>query len=239
MAAAPTVARIDTAATSSQPADRPYPPLRIDWIGGSDVLWDGVSLPDSFQRRVLSVERRPLIVNARTRQALMPAGARELMLEAIADRTDAILVSMNLVWLHWDERSCAQLDPYERYGCLLTRRSEAVDRERAQDMQALVQAAVDSGVPAYLYTQPHSSEVLADPSLSGLIAEAETAMTTYDPRVASVKFVGQTITRSTPPMREGAEFKDFVHPAAAGAEVIADWLATDVTAFWTAAGLGH
>lgn len=165
----------------------------------------------------------------------MATDAGALVAEALAAGTDALVISINPVWLHWDESSCEDIeDRHERYRCLLSPTSSAVSAQRAQDLAGLVRQAVDSGLPVYAYTQPHSTDSLDDPSLAPLIADAEATIAAFEPGDANVRLVSRVFTRDLPPMYEGAEFDfiDMVHPTVAGVEKLADHLATDLVAFW-------
>lgn len=237
--AAPDVTAMREPATVGTPADRVDEPLTVHWIGGSDVAWNETSLPDALLADLPSFGERPIVVRARTVQAVMPVGMRELFDAAVTGGADAIVMSINPVWLHWDGIAC--LDdpgvPYDFYRCLLTPISATVTAQRAQELTALFSAAAASGVPVYAYTQPHSAEVLADASLGPSIAAAETALAAFDPGVPNVRFRSRIFTRDTAPMREGVEFFDMVHPTPAGATAMSDWLANDLADFWRTAGV--
>jgi hypothetical protein len=239
----------DTPATTAIPvqpagvtrlADRLTPPWRVDWLGGSDIAWRDVSLPGAFTRRVPAAEGRTIAMRTRVRQALMPAGAAELVAEAVEAGTQAMILSLNLAWLHWDELGCAGITPpRRRYDCLLTPISPAVTTQRAEEIRAVITAAAAPGVPVYIYVQPHSTDVLTDPVVSRRIAEAESTVAGFDPHLPHVRLVAQTFTRWTPAVPEGVAFYDMVHPTAAGAEVLADWLAADIPRFWASTGLAR
>lgn len=223
---------------ATRPADRLTPPWRVDWLGGSEVAWRDVSIPAAVCRRVPAAEGRTIAMRTRVRQALMPVGAAELVAEAVAAGTEAMILSLNLVWLHWDESACADIaPPRRRYDCLLAPVSPAVTRQRAEEIRALITAAAAPGVPVYIYVQPHSTDVLADSVVSRRIAEAEATVAGFDPHLHHVRLVAQTFTRSTAALPEGIAFYDMVHRTAAGAETLADWLANDIALFWASTGL--
>lgn len=237
---APLVTVLREPATATTPADRIDTPLRVDWIGGSDIAWEAVSLPGGFVQRVPTFAGRPVEMRVRMSQAVMADGVRAFVDEAVAAHTDAIIMSINPVWLHWDEVSCSDVPVlHERYRCLLSPIDPALSERRRAELQALVDAAVGSGVPVYAYTQPHSTESLANPSLDGPLTTAESAIAAYDPARPDVRLVARIFTRDLPPLREGVDFIDMVHPTAAGAEVLADWLAVDVSRFWSSIDLGR
>jgi hypothetical protein len=237
---APEVTVLREPATATTPADRIDTPLRVDWIGGSDIEWEAVSLPGGFLQRVPTFAGRPVEMRTRMSQAVMADGVRAFVDEAVAAHTDAIIMSINPVWLHWDEVSCSDVPVlHERYRCLLSPIDPALTDRRRAELQMLVDAAVASGVPVYAYVQPHSSESLANPSLDGPLAAAESAIAAYDPVRPDVRLVARIFTRDLPPLREGVDFIDMVHPTAVGAELLADWLAVDVTTFWNSIDLGR
>jgi len=239
----PTVSPLATIARpafESSTADRTDAPLRIDWIGGSDVAWESVSLPNAFAVRVASIDGRPLEIRTRIRQAVMAPGATEMVDEAVAAGTDVIVMSINFVWLHWDEVACNEMTVmHVKYECLLSPISAEISRQRGAELQELIDAAVAAGVPLYVYSQPHSSDVLANPAIVGLIERAEADLAAYDPHKAHVRFVARVFTRDIEPLSEGVDFIDMVHPTPAGAERLADWLANDISAFWASTGLGR
>jgi hypothetical protein len=235
----PVITMIEDPAIAESTAHRVDAPLRIDWVGGSDVAWEGVSLPEAFVRRMPNVEGRPLVMRTRTRQAVMAEGVRELVDEAVAAGTEAIIMSINPVWLHWDEITCSEITvQHQRYKCLLTPISAAVSDHRARQLRDLIDHTVATGVPAYLYTQPHSAEVLANPELLDPIATAEATIAGYDPQRPDVRLVARIFTRDLPHLSEGTHFIDMVHPTLTGAEALGAWIADDVRSFWSSVGFG-
>jgi hypothetical protein len=233
------ISAVSDSATVTTPADRVDDALMIDWIGGSDVAWEQYSLPDEFVADLPAFAGRPLIVRTRTIQAAMPVATQALVEQVIADGTDAIIMSVNPVWLHWDERSCGDITvPHERYACLLTPTSSRVTAQRAAEIESLVASAAAAGVPVYLYTQPHSSDVLDNPDAAASIEAAEASLAAVDPGAVNVRFVSRVFTRDLPPMREGSEFVDMVHPTPQGAAILGAWLADDVAQFWTSVAFG-
>ena len=170
----------------------------------------------------------------------MADGVRAFVDDALAAHTDAIVMSVNPVWLHWDEVSCSDIPVlHQRYACLLSPIEPALTERRRAELQSLIDAAAGSGVPAYAYTQPHSAESLADPALDRPLTAAEAAIAAYDPLRPDVRFVARIFTRDLPPLHEGVEFIDMVHPTPAGAETLADWLAIDISRFWSSIGFGR
>jgi len=236
----PPVTVIDAPASVAATADRTDAPIRIDWVGGSDVALGDVSLPDAFARRVTSVEGRTIEVRTRTRLAVLAPGVSELIDEAVTDGTDAIVLSINLNWLHWDDVACREMTVmHEKYECLLSPISPEISEQRAVELQELIDNAVAADVPLYVYSLPHSTDVLDNPAVADLIESAEVGVAAYDPGQPDVRFVARVFTRDTEPFYEGVDFIDMVHPTGPGAERLADWLAADITAFWASTGLGR
>jgi hypothetical protein len=211
-------------------------PLVVDWIGGSDVVLREVSLPAAVAARISDVDGRPVVFRARTVIAPM-APDQQAMIELAASRgADAIVVSVNLAWRHWDGESCGGIEPpHSRYQCLLSSMSPAVDAQRDAEFAAMVDAAVASNIPVYVYTVPHSTTAHADPTIEPLIADAEAWVSSHDPEVAHVRLVGRSAGRDIPGLDEGVHFYDMVHPTATGVELLADRLAADLRDFWSVA----
>jgi hypothetical protein len=203
------------------------------------VAWEGVSLPARFVERHPTFAERPVDMRTRIRQAVMAGGVTELVGEAHVARTAALIMSINPVWLHWDEAACADLAvQHERYRCLLSPISPALTARRADELGALVDAAVAVGVPLYVYTQPHSTDALRSPILADLIAEAERRIGGYDPGLPTVRFRSRIFTRDMDPLVEGVDFIDMVHPTQTGVARLGRWLADDITDFWREIGFG-
>lgn len=231
---APTVTAISVPATVTTPADRVDEPLTVHWVGGSDIAWNDYSLPDDLLADLPTFGERPIVMRTRIVQAVMPVEMRTLVEDAVAAGADAIVTSINPVWLHWDGSSCqgTTAAPHEFYRCLLTPVSPDVTAQRNAELQALFAAFVAAGVPVYAYTQPHSAEVLSNPAVAPAIEAAEAALAAFDPGVPTVRLRSRIFTRDTAPMREGVEFFDMVHPTPAGAALMSDWLASDLADFW-------
>lgn len=237
--AAPPVTAISEPATVSTPADRVDEPLTVHWVGGSDIAWNDYSLPDDLLADLPTFGERPIVMRTRIVQAVMPVEMRTLVEDAVAAGADAIVTSVNPVWLHWDGSSClgTTAAPHDFYRCLLTPTSAEVTAQRTAELQALFAAFADAGVPVYVYTQPHSAEVLANPAVASAIEAAEAALAGFDPGVPTVRVRSRIFTRDTTPMREGVEFFDMVHPTPIGTAVMSDWIAADLADFWRVAGV--
>ena len=170
----------------------------------------------------------------------MADGVAEMIGEAIAADTDAIIMSINLVWLQWDEIACNEMTIlHDKYECLLTPIDPDISAKRAREMQELIDAAAAAGVPVYVYVQPHSTDVLANPGVARLVEIAEAGVATYDPDQPDVRFVADVFTRGMDALVEGVDFLDMVHPTEEGAERLVDWLTADVAAHWESVGLGR
>ena len=231
--ATPGLTAVSGPATVSSTADRVDEPLTVHWIGGSDVEWETFSLPNEFLGDLPDFGERPIVVETRIRQAVMPTGMTEMVQAAIAEGTDAIVMSVNPVWLHWDAAACGDIAvPHDRYACLLTPTSAEVTAQRDAEIRTLIDTAAAAGVPVYLYTQPHSTDVLTNPAVAPSIEAAEAALAAFDPGLPNVRFRSRILTRDLPEMREGVAFFDMVHPTPAGADQLAAWLAADIADFW-------
>lgn len=239
-ATSPRISTIEGPALATTEAERVDAPLRVDWIGGSDVELNDVSLPDAFLRHRSDVDGRPLDLRARTRIGALAPDVEALIGAALADRAEALIVSFNPVWLHFLEGSCDTLTvPRDRYGCLLTPVSPETTAERRAEIESLLRAIETAGVPVYLYMQPHSADVMADPSVGPLIDDAERLLAAFDPDMPTVAFRARNITRDLGAAREGTEFHDMVHLTPAGAAVLGEWLAADVGSFWDQLGFAR
>jgi hypothetical protein len=234
------IAPLDRPATVTTPAERVDRPLRVDWVGGSDVELHQVSLPDAFLRHRSVVDGRPLDLRARTQIGALAPDVEAMIRAALDDRVEALIVSFNPVWLHFLEGSCDSLAvPRDRYGCLLTPVSASITADRQAEIESLMRAIVTADVPVYLYMQPHSADVMADPAVGPLIADAEQRLATFDPGMATVLLRARNITRDVGAAREGVEFHDMVHLTSDGAAVLGEWLAADVGAFWDRLGFAR
>lgn len=227
------VTTLREAAQVTTVACRSDTPLVVDWIGGSDVVLNSVSLPAAVAARVSHVGGEPVVFRARTAIAPMAPVQRQMIEQAAEGGADALIVSVNLAWRHWDEVSCDGIEPpHTRYRCLLQSTSSDVDAQRDLEFSAMVDAAVESGLPVYLYTVPHSTTAHANPAIDPLIADAEAWVSSFDPGVERVRVVDRSFGREIPDLHEGEHFIDMVHPTASGVEYLADWLADDLRTFW-------
>ncbi len=236
----PRITTIDRPALATTEAERVDVPLRVDWIGGSDVALNEVSLPDAFVRHRSAVDGRPLDLRPRTQIGALAPDVEAMIGAALDDRVEALIVSFNPVWLHFLEGSCDALTgPRERYGCLLTPVSPAVTADRQAEIESLMRTIAAAGVPVYVYMQPHSSDVMADPTVGPLIADAEQRLAAFDPGMSTVAFRARNVTRDVAAASEGSEFHDMVHLTPAGAAVLGEWLAADIGTFWDRLGFAR
>lgn len=220
------------------PAERLDEPLVVRWIGSSEIQLRDVSLPAAVAARLREVGDRPVVFQADAGIGRMAPEVAAGVRAAAASGADALVVSLNLVWLHWDGVGCDGVEPpHARYACLLTPVSPAVTAARAAELRDLLATIADTGLPAFVYTQPLSTTALDDPALGEPVATAEAAMAGFDPRLERIAFVADSFTRRMAPTREGIEFHDMVHPTPAGAEALAAWLAPELEAFWQRAGV--
>jgi hypothetical protein len=236
----PRITTIDRPALATTEAERVDAPIRVDWIGGSDVALNEVSLPDAFLQHRSAVDGRPLDLRARTQIGALAPDVEAMIGAALGDRVEALIVSFNPVWLHVLEGSCDTLTgPRERYGCLLTPVSPEITADRQAEIESLMRTIETAGVPVYLYMQPHSADVMADPTVGPLIADAEQRLAAFDPRMSTVAFRARNVTRDVAAASEGSEFHDMVHLTPAGAAVLGAWLAADIGAFWDQLGFAR
>ena len=221
-------------ATVTTPADRVDEPLTVYWIGGSDVAWNEMSLPDAVLADLPSFGDRPIVMRASTVQAVMPLEMRELFDGAVAAGADAIVMSINPVWLHWDGAACLgePAAPYDFYRCVLTPVSAAVTAQRAQELTALFAAASASGVPVRVHPAPLGGGAgrrvprTVDRGGRGCPGRVR-------PRRRERPLRSRIFTRDTAPMHEGVEFSDMLHPTPGGrGTALSDWLANDIADFW-------
>lgn len=224
-------------ATVSEPADRITDAAVVVWIGGSDVMLDDRDLPAAVGARVESIDDRPLLLVGDTMIAPTVDDVRTRVSSAAERDVDGVIVALNPSWIHWDGAACAGLQPNDaRYACLMTPVSASATAANSVELTALFDTIVATGLPAYLYTIPHSADALASPLTGGLVTEVEAEMAAFDPGVDRLEFVG-IFNRGLDGMSEGDGFINIVHPSVAGVERLADWLATDLVRFWRDVGL--
>jgi hypothetical protein len=229
---------LDQPAVVTEPADRITEAAVVAWIGGSDVVLDDRDLPAAVDSRIDAIGDRPLLLVADTMIAPTVADVRDRVVAAAARGVEGLIVALNPSWVQWDGASCEGMTPKEvRYACLMTPVSAEVMATNAAALAELVDAVVATGLPAYLYVIPHSADSLSNPLIRDLIADAETAMATFDPGVDHVELVTPIFNRGLAGMGEGDGFINIVHPSVVGVERLADWLAAELLRFWTEAGL--
>ncbi len=84
----------------------------IAWIGGSEVKWQGVSVPARFAARVDAVDDRPVAIDAYSMLAMRSIDALTALHAAIDNGSDAIVVAVNPAWFfpEWSEQAWQALD---------------------------------------------------------------------------------------------------------------------------------
>jgi hypothetical protein len=232
-----TLDRVDDAAQVTTTAERVDDALRITWIGGSDLELDGRSLPDAVAALDPVVGERRLHVVADTKIAPLPSEIAVRVERAAARNADGLVVILNPSWLSWDGHTeCSGItDPHDFYGCVLTPRAGTdVDALRS-DVRVLIDTVVETGVPTYMYVMPHSAESTANAALAPRLEAAEAVFAGLDPDVARVEYIGHMISRDLPPLREGVEFNDMVHPGEAGIPVLAAFFRDEFVRFFGSA----
>lgn len=229
----PPLDRIDQPATVTTLAERVDDAIRITWIGGSEIDLDGRSLPDAVAALSPTAGDRPIHVFADTKIAPLPHEVAERVERATRRNTDGLVVILNPSWLSWDGHTeCSGIAaPHDFYACVLTPRPDTDVAALSADVTDLIDAVVDTGLPAYVYVIPHSAESLANPLLAPLLAAAEAQFAEMNPRLERVGFVDHIVSRDLAPMREGVEFNDMVHPSEVGIDRLAEHFADEFTTF--------
>lgn len=94
------------------PPHRTDEPFTVAWIGGSEVKLQGVSLGGEVSNRISAFGDRPVNIDAYTLIAPRPIDVIRTLDSARADGVDAVVVSINAIWLtdEWSMRSWPNLD---------------------------------------------------------------------------------------------------------------------------------
>lgn len=84
----------------------------VAWIGGSEVKWQGVSVPARFASRVSAVGDKPVVIDAYSMLAMRSIDALTALHAAIDNGSDAIVVAVNPAWFfpEWSEQAWQALD---------------------------------------------------------------------------------------------------------------------------------
>lgn len=84
----------------------------VAWIGGSEVKWQGVSVPARFASRVSAVGDKPVVIDAYSMLAMRSVDALTALHAAIDNDSDAIVVAVNPSWFfpEWSEQAWQALD---------------------------------------------------------------------------------------------------------------------------------
>ena len=229
-----TIGRLDDPATVTTPADRLDEAVRITWIGGSEIDLEGRSLPNAVAALSPRAGDRPLQVFADTKIAPLANEIEQRVEQAAVRNMDGLVVILNPAWLSWDGHDdCSGIAaPHEFYACVLTPRPETDVSALRAEVGDLVDTIVATGLPAYVYVIPHSTESLANTELAPLLAATEAEFAALNPRLDRIEYVGHIISRDLAPLREGIEFNDMVHPSAIGIQDLADFFSGEFARFF-------
>lgn len=227
---------VETVVTITPPTapDPDQAVIDIVWIGGSDVELEGRSLVDAVSRRLPTIANRRLELVGDITIGPLPSEIRDRVIAAAARDVDGLIVPMNPAWATWTgHRECAGITPpHTFYACILTPPSPDVVDGLLDDVRALIDEIVATGLPTYMYVISHSAESVVAPDLASELAAAESALASLDPGVAHIEFIGEFLNRRWPDMHEGAEFNDMVHLSDLGIEVVADQLVGELNEFF-------
>ncbi len=94
------------------PPHRTDDPFTVAWIGGSEVKLLGVSLAAEVSNRISAFGNRPVQIDAYTLIAPRPIDVIRALDSARANEVDAVVVSINAIWLtdEWSMRAWPNLD---------------------------------------------------------------------------------------------------------------------------------
>lgn len=212
-------------------------PLRLAWIGGSEVELRDASLPIAAATAHPRIAGREIEYRTIVAVAPDPARTRGWVEQAVADGADALIVSLNVSWLFG--RTCEGVAPaHARYACLLAPVDEATAERQAAPVRELLAAIVRTRIPTVAVVIPHSTDALENPALADLIADAEATLTALDPGAANLLVIGG-VTAGRDGFREGDGFYNVVHPTPLGASRLVDVIVPIVEEFWAAIGIGR
>ena len=191
-------------------------PVRVGWIGGSEVVLRDVSLPDLANALLATVDGRPLVFEAYTKTAPSPADTAAAVGAAVDAGVDALIVTINPQWLYG--RVCEDVTPaHARYACLL----EIGPVTGGAAISALGEEIVASDLPALLVLMPTSRDALEDPALVEPITIANDRLEQLLPTSPGIAIVDERLTAGRDEFREGVGFFDMVHATPSGAEQLA------------------
>ena len=230
---APTITAIESGATVTEPAERLDDDLVVTWIGGSDLELDGRSVPDAVAPLLADVDGRSIRLDVDTVTAPLPSDVA-VSVERAADRNvDALVVSMSPSWTAWDghDECAGTTPPHDYYLCVLTPRPSTDVGVLEAELAALVETIVSTGIPAFVYVIPHSTDALRNPTLERRLAAAEVVFEQIAPAGARVEYRPTILTRGIDDLREGVEFFDMVHPTEAGIDRLAPLFAAELDRF--------
>ncbi len=228
--------RVVEPADAVDPAERLDEPVAVSWIGGSDVTWEDRSLPPAMNELLPRVGHRPVSFRSATAIGPTPERLAELVESEVAGGADALIVAMNVSWAAWGgtTRCNGVQGAYEFYACILEPVAEPELGQRRASVQTLVDAMVDSGLPAFAYIIPHSTQALNDPLLADRITAAEAFIAGFDPGLDRIAYAETIATRGVAGADEGTAFLDMVHPSLDGVDLVAGVLAPGIESFLAA-----
>jgi hypothetical protein len=214
-----------SATTTPTTAAEPAGPLRVGWIGGSEVELRDVSLPAAANALELTAEQRPVVFEALTQVAPSPADTLARVDEAIAGGAEGLIVTFNPQWLYG--RVCEGVEPpHTRYACLLA--DGPMTGEAG--ITSLAGRLALSGLPVVIVLTPTSTDALADEELGPLVLLANQRLAALVPAAPTVRILDQQLTAGRPELTEGRGFHDMVHLTSSGAALVAAEVASELVA---------
>lgn len=200
-------------------------PLRVGWIGGSEVVLRDVSLPAIANSLGLADDGRPIVFEAYTKDAPTPADTASAVANAASSGVSALIVTINPQWLYG--RLCEGVEPaHVRYACLL----EPGDATGSASITSLAGDIVATDLPTLMVLMPTSVDALDDPILTEPIAVANATLRQLLATSAQVVVIGEELTTGRPEFAEGVGFYDMVHPTPSGAQQLAGLLTGELLA---------
>ena len=170
-------------------------PLRVGWVGGSEVVLRDVSLPSLANELGLEVGGRPVVFEPFTKTAASAVDTASLVSSALASGVEALIVTFNPQWLYG--RVCEGIEPpHARYACLLAD-GPVIGAAAIDELVSTIAAA---GIPAVVVLTPTSVDALESPELAGLIVSSSAFVTpppmyTRPAPVIAARFFGRRTSR--------------------------------------------
>ncbi len=212
------------AASTTPPTTQPeIAPIRVGWIGGSEVVLREVSLPAMANQSGASVAGRPLAFEAFTQIAPTPADTAGWVDAAVDSGVDALIVTFNPQWLYG--RECEAIEPpHTRYACLL----EDGPIVGAEAIAELVETITSTGLPTLIVLMPTSVDALESAELTDLVTLANDRLQETIPAESQLRVLDETLTAGRPEFREGAGFHDMVHTTPDGAGALSNLIVAEL-----------